>query len=122
MLNIKKTLTKILGLRIVRVTASSATSVAANGGTAWLRADIPANIKPICVCGYYLSGGSGCTVYNMALGHDSQGDYASFAVRNAQSTANSVTLNADILTWGGVFNKQYYVNPLTPCYKGVGVC
>ena len=121
MLNIKKVLTKILKTHIETVAAASATSVAANGGTAWIRVDIPAALKPIAVVGYYLDGGSGCTPYNIALGHDSAGDYASFAIRNTQTTVNNVTIRAHILVWG-VFNNPYYVNPRLPLRKGAVVC
>ena len=101
MLNVKKVLTKIINAHIEKVTASSATSVLANGGTAWIRVDIPSNINPICIVGYYLENGSGCSVYNISLGSDANGKYASFAVRNAQSTINNVTITVHILAWGG---------------------
>lgn len=120
MLNTKKLLTKLLRRKLVvqRVQAASATNVAANGGTAWVQVQFPSTLKPICVCGYYLDGGSGCTVYNMSC----TDTYASFALRNAQSTANSVKVAVDVLTWGGVLLNKIYVNLLTPCRKVVGVC
>ena len=85
------------GFTVEKFTASSATSVSANGGTAWIQVRIPSGYTPICVVGYYLNGGSGCAVYNEALASDSNGYYASFALRNSQSTANSVTIDAYIL-------------------------
>lgn len=120
MLNTKKLLTKLLSRKLVvqRVQAATATNVPANGGTAWVQVPYPSTLKPICVCGYYLDGGSGCTVYNMSC----TDTYASFALRNAQSTVNSVKVAVDVLTWGGVLHNLVYVNLRPLLRKAVVVC
>ena len=89
---------------VKKYTASSATSVAANGGTNWLQVRLPSTINPISVVGYYLNGGSGCSVYNISLGEDSNGKYASFALRNGSTTTASVTADVFVLCWDAVIN------------------
>ena len=104
MLDVKKLLTKILtrNLTIKTVANSTATSVAANGGTAWAQVRYPSGTTPLAVVGYYLDGGYGCSVYNVSLGHDSNGYYASFALRNGSTSTNSVKITAHFLCWGGI--------------------
>ena len=99
MLNVKALLTKILtkDIKVESIAQTSATSVGANGGTAWTQVRIPSTITPIAIVGYYLDGGSGCSVYNVSVGHDSNGYYGSFALRNGQSTVNSVKITAYVL-------------------------
>lgn len=103
MLNVKKLLTKVLmrNLSIQTVSNSTAVSVPANGGTQWAQVRCPSTIKPIAVVGYYLDGGYGCSVYNASLAQDSQGYYASYALRNGSSSVNSVKVSAHFLYWGG---------------------
>ena len=85
------------GFTVEKFTASSATSVSANGGTAWIQVRIPSGYEPVCIVGYYLNGGSGCSVYNEAIAKDSNGYYCSFALRNGQSSVNTVTIDAYVL-------------------------
>ena len=85
------------GFTVEKITASSATSVSANGGTAWIQVRIPSGYEPVCIVGYYLNGGSGCSVYNEAIAKDSNGYYCSFALRNGQSSVNTVTIDAYVL-------------------------
>ena len=120
MLNVKKLLVKILtrNLLIKDVEGSTTTAVAANGGTAWLQVRCPANITPVAVVGYYLYGGYECSVYNETLGHDSNGYYASFALRNGSSSVNNVKITACFLYWGGVLHNWFTVNHR----KVVAVC
>ena len=90
--SIKKLLVKVLkraNLRVIETTGSSATSVAANGGTAWLTAPIPTNCTVIYPIGYYLSGGYNCSVYAIGINSAHLG---TVAVRNNGSAAQSVTL------------------------------
>ena len=77
---------KKLGIKYV--TASTAESVTANGGTHWFQIPFPSDATPICICGYYLNGGSGCSVYAMYL----TDSYASFALRNGSTTNASVII------------------------------
>lgn len=106
MLNVKKTLTNLMNnvVKVESVSQTTATTVTANGGTAWTQVRCPSTINPLCVVGYYLEGGSGCSVYNMSLGHDSNGYYGSFALRNGQSSANSVKITAHFLCRGGGYS------------------
>lgn len=100
-------------LKVETVRNSSAISVGANGGTAWGQVRIPSDVKPICIVGYYLDGGGGCSVYNVSLGKDSNGYYGSFALRNGQSTTNNVKITAHVLCMvGGVVSRL--LNLLAP--------
>ena len=103
MLNVKKMLTKLMNndVTVVSSTMTTATSVSANGGTAWAQVDCPSGYTPIGIVGYYLNGGSGCSVYNMVVSSNSSGYYASFALRNGQSTTNTVKITAYFLCRGG---------------------
>lgn len=85
------------GFIVKYYTATSATSVSANGGTAWFQVRVDSADDPVAIVGYYLNGGSGCSVYNLALQTDSNGRYASFAVRNGASTTSSITATVYVL-------------------------
>lgn len=124
MLNVKALLTKILtkDIKVESIAQTSATSVGGNGGTAWTQVRIPSTITPIAIVGYYLDGGSGCSVYNVSVGHDSNGYYGSFALRNGQSTTNSVKITAHVLCRvGGVI--RTLKNAISNLYReGVATC
>ena len=89
--------TKAGFLNVVSNTMENGTTIAANGGTAWLQVYCPSGYTPIGIVGYYLNGGSGCSVYNMGISSDPNGYFGSFALRNGQSTANTVKVTAYFL-------------------------
>lgn len=81
-------LLKRSNLRVIEVTASSATSVAANGGTAWITVPPPEDCTVIFPIGYYLSGGWNCSVYSIGIDNSNQGK---IAIRNNGTAAQTVT-------------------------------
>ena len=91
MLNLKRLLTKLCGrvnYRMVEVTATSETSINANG-TAWVTVPKPPSGTPIGIVGYYIdgtSGNSGISVYAMRM----TANAGQLAVRNNLSSVASI--------------------------------
>ena len=83
-LGMKKLLYKMLqrsNIRQVKV-EGSAFNVTASG-TQWVTVPLPSDGEAIAVVGWYIFGGTNCSIYNMQL----VGDGAQFALKNMSATA-----------------------------------